>query len=196
MAIRDINLLPGEMLYQRRLVRHVCFWTGCFALSVTLVFGIYLYQRRSITAKKHTLMKLEAEHQQLVAKIEEIKQIQEELEKLAEKQAILSDITRNQPNSEVLLKLAEIMNEHTWLTQLVIERDTDSEDRDNDRLKLKLRGFCHSNEDMGDFLIQLSTEPLFKGAVLNYAKEATETRVKNEKRMAVSLIEFEIDCHV
>ena len=196
MALRDINLLPAEMLYQQHLVRHVYFWAGCLAMSLTLVCGIYLYQRHAVMAKKHTLMKLKADHQQLAAKIEEIKQVQEELQKLAKKQAVLNDITGNQPYSEVLLKLAEIMNEHTWLRQFSIERDTDAEERDDEGMKLKLTGFCHSNEDLGDFLIQLSSQPLFKGVVLNYAKETTEKRVKGRTRMAASLIEFQIDCHV
>ena len=196
MALRDINLLPAEMLYQQHLVRHVYFWAGCLAMSLTLVCGIYLYQRHAVMAKKHTLMKLKADHQQLAAKIEEIKQVQEELQKLAKKQAVLNDITGNQPYSEVLLKLAEIMNEHTWLRQFSIERDTDTEERDDEGIKLKLTGFSHSNEDLGDFLIQLSSQRLFKGVVLNYAKETTEKRVKGTTRMAASLIEFQIDCHV
>ena len=195
MALRDINLIPGDTLYQQQLVRHVYFWAGCLAMSLTVVFGIYLYQRHAIMAEKNTLTKLKAEHQQLAAKIEEIKQIQEELQKLAEKQAVLNDIAGNQAYSQVLLKLAEIMNEHTWLKQLAIERDKETEDREDERIKLKLTGFSHSNEDLGDFLIRLSSQPLFKGVVLNYAKEATQRHVK-DRTMAASLIEFQIDCHV
>jgi Tfp pilus assembly protein PilN len=195
MALRDINLIPSDMLYQKQLVRHVYFWAGCLAMSLTVVFGIFLYQRHAIMAEKNTLTKLKAEHQQLAAKIEEIKQIQEELQKLAEKQAVLNDIAGNQAYSQVLLKLAEIMNEHTWLKQLAIERDKETEDREDERIKLKLTGFSHSNEDLGDFLIRLSSQPLFKGVVLNYAKEATQRHVK-DRTMAASLIEFQIDCHV
>jgi len=195
MALRDINLIPGDMLYQKQVVRHVYFWAGCLAMSLTVVFGIFLYQRHAIMAEKNTLTKLKAEQQQLAAKIEEIKQIQEELQKLAEKQAVLNDIAGNQAYSQVLLKLAEIMNEHTWLKQLAIERDKETEDREDERIKLKLTGFSHSNEDLGDFLIRLSSQPLFKGVVLNYAKEATQRHVK-DRTMAASLIEFQIDCHV
>ena len=195
MAIRDVNLLPGAMLHHHQLVRHICLWSGFLAMSLTLVFGIYLYQRHAITARKRTLMKLKAEHQELGAKIEEIKQIQEELQNLAEKQAVLDQIAGNQPYSELLMRIAEIMNEHTWLTQLVIERHTNTEDRDDDRMKLKVTGYSHSNEDLGDFLIQLSTEPLFQGVVLNYAKEVTERHSKDRMGPAMSLVEFQIDCH-
>jgi Tfp pilus assembly protein PilN len=178
------------------LQRHVYFWAGCLAMSLTLVVGVYLSQRHAIMAENKTLTSLKAEHQQLAAKIEEIKQIQEELQKLAEKRAVLNDIAGNQAYSQVLLKLAGIMNEHTWLKQLTIERDKETEDREDERIKLKLTGFSHSNEDLGDFLIQLSSQPLFKGVVLNYAKEATDRRAKGNMTMAASLIEFQIDCHV
>jgi Tfp pilus assembly protein PilN len=196
MALRDINLIPGDMLYQQQLQRHVYFWAGCVAMSLTLVVGIYLSQRHAIMAEKKTLTKLKTEHQQLAAKVEEIKQIQEELQKLEEKQAVLNDIAGNQAYSQVLLKLAEIMNEHTWLKQLSIERDKETENRDDEMIKLKLTGFSHSNEDLGDFLIQLSSQPLFKGVVLNYAKEATDRRAKGNMTLAASVIEFQIDCHV
>jgi Tfp pilus assembly protein PilN len=196
MALRDINLIPIDMLYQQHLVRHLYFWAGCLAMSLTLVVGVYLSQRHAIMAEEKTLTRLKGEHQQLAAKVEEIKQIQEELEKLEEKQAVLNDIARNHAYSQVLLKLAEIMNEHTWLRQLTIDRDKGTEDREGERIMLKLTGFSHSNEDLGDFLIHLSSQPLFKGVVLNYAKEATERRTKGSMTMAVSLIEFQIDCYV
>ena len=196
MALRDINLIPADMLYQQQLQRHVYFWAGCLAMSLTLVVGIYLSQRHAIMAEKNTLTRLKAEQQQLAAKVEEIKQIQEELQKLEEKQAVLNDIAGNQAYSQVLLKLAGIMNEHTWLKQLSIERNKETEDREDEMIKLKLTGFSHSNEDLGDFLIQLSSQPLFKGVVLNYAKEAANRRAKGNMTMAVSAIEFQIDCHV
>lgn len=196
MALRDINLIPGDMLYQQQLRRHVSFWAGCLAISLTLVVGIYLYQRHAIMAEKEILTRLKADQQQLAAKIEEMNQIKEELQKIAEKRVVLNKITGNQAYSQVLLKLAEIMNEYTWLKQLTLEDDKDYEDPEDDRIRLKLTGFSYSNEDLGDFLIQLSSQPLFKGVVLNYAKETTERHVKDRMTTAVSLIEFQIDCHV
>jgi Tfp pilus assembly protein PilN len=196
MALRDINLIPSDMLYHQQLGRHLYFWAGCLAMSLTLVVGIYLYHWHAIMAEKETLTTLKADHEQLGAKIEEINQIKEELQQLSQKRAVLNKITGNQAYSQVLLKLAEIMNEHTWLKQLAIERDNGNEDEEDDRIRLKLTGFSYSNEDLGDFLIQLSSQPLFKGVVLNYAKETTERHVKDRMTMAVSLIEFQIDCRV
>ncbi len=196
MAIREINLLPEDMLYSQRIVRHICFWAACLAVSLTFVMGIYLYEKRLISKENFTLMRLKADQKHLGEKIEEIRKIQIELESLAEKKDILKVITANQPYSEILQKLSEIMNEHTWLTQLVIDRDPNTKDRDDNKIKLKLRGVCHSNEDLGDFLIQLSTDPLFKGVALNFAKESKQRHVQGETRIAVNLIEFQIDAHV
>lgn len=192
MAIREIDLIPPEIVYRQHLVRHVCFWSGCLAIALALVFGIYGYQGHAITAKKRELMKLKEQHRQLGAKIEEIRQIQQQLGKLTEQQAALGHMTQNRPYSQVLQRLAEIMNEHTWLTQLAVEADKEVAGRAN----VKLAGFSHSNKDLGDFLNQLAGEPMFQAVVLNFAKETKERRSKEKTVVPLILVQFQIDCHV
>jgi Tfp pilus assembly protein PilN len=193
-ALREINLIPAETLHQQHMQRHIWFWSGCFVIVLGFVLGIYLYQAHTILAKKRALMKLKDQHGQLSSKIEEIIQIQEELGKLSEQQAILDSITRNKPYSQVLLRLSEIMNEHTWLTQLTVESGTATETGVS--ASLKLTGFSRSNRDLGDFLNRLSNEPTFKAIVLHHAKEARETRSKQRKVSRSTLIQFQVGCHV
>ncbi len=192
MALREINLIPAEILHRQHLRRHMCFWAGCFLVSLTLIFGVHLYQARAVQVRKQTVTKLKKQHMQLGAKIEEIGQIQKELSRLTEKQAVLNKITRNQPYSQVLWKLAEIINSGTWLTQLAIERVTDTNDEHN----LKLTGFSHSNKDLGDFLNRLSNEPMFMDVVLQYALEVKDAGSRKGTASALTLIQFQIDCHV
>lgn len=192
MALREINLITSEILYRQHLLRHICFWAGCLVISLSLILGIYLYQTHAVLDKKRTLTKLQRQYRQLGAKIEEIKQIQQELSRLNEQQAVLNRTTRNQPYSQLFLRLAQIMNERTWLTQLAIEGGTDAGGTAN----LKLTGFSHSNKELGAFVNRLSNEPAFKAVVLRYAKEAREVHSRERTRSPLSLIQFQIECHV
>ena len=190
MALREINLIPNEILAQRHLLRHLFVWAGCLIISLSLIFGSYLYKTHVVLAKKRSLTSLKDTHSQLGARIEEIKRIKEEIERLAQKQSVLETVTRTQAYSQVLLKLADIMNENTWLTQLDIDGSKDA----NHDASLKLTGFSLYNEELGNFLSQLSAEPLFKAVLLKYAKE---TNILNQNPgESVKLIQFQIECNI
>ena len=118
MALREINLIPAEILYRMHLIRHVCFWAGCLATSLALIFSIYLFQRQTVLAKNRALTKMKETHKQLDSKIEEIKRVQNELDSLIQKQSTLYEKTRSQPYSPVLLRLADIINEIPGLQSL------------------------------------------------------------------------------
>jgi len=190
MALREINLIPNEILAQRHLLRHLFVWAGCLIISLSLIFGSYLYKTHVVLAKKRSLTSLKDTHSQLGARIEEIKRIKEEIERLAQQQSVLETVTRTQAYSQVLLKLADIMNENTWLTQLDIDGSKDA----NHDASLKLTGFSLYNEELGNFLSQLSAEPLFKAVLLKYAKE---TNILNQNPgESVKLIQFQIECNI
>lgn len=172
MALREINLIPAKILYRKHLLRHVCFWAGCLATSLALIFSIYLFQRQTVLAKNRALTKLKEAHNQLGSKKEEIKRVQNELDSLIQKQSTLYEKTRSQPYTPVLLRLADIINENTWLTKLAIDSTKDT----GSSASMQLTGFSRSNQDLGNFLNQLSSEPMFKDVVLKFARELKEDR--------------------
>lgn len=127
----------------------------------------------------------------LGTRIEKINQIQEELEKLDQQQSLLKTITKNQPYSIVLLKLATLMNEYTWLTQFAISSGKDKENNVN----VKLTGFSFSNNKLGDFLDRLSYEPMFTSISLKYARETKIALPDQNETKRVKVIQFEIKCN-
>ena len=195
MAIRDINLVPGDMLHRQHLIRHGAFWVGCLVLFVSLIAAVHMYQKRTIVAEKATLLQLEKEHRQLSIKVEEIKNLEQEVNRLTERQALLTKVAGNHSPTVLLKKLAQIMNGHTWLTELKVEGKKEEKERIS-VVDVRLKGYSYSNEDLGQFVIQLSGERLFKGVVLDYAKEATKRPSTKDQVLPDSLIEFEIDCQV
>jgi Tfp pilus assembly protein PilN len=192
MALREINLIPEEILARRSLLRHLCFWTGCLVVSLTLIWSFHFYQSSVLQAKQRKVAKLKAMHKQLGAKIDEIKRIQGELDMLKRQQAGLESATMREPYSRVFAKLADIINDRTWLTQLTIDNATDEEAG----ASLRLAGFSFSNDELGNFLNRLSGEAIFKRVVLQHAREYEMSQSNRNARKPMRLIQFHIESNI
>ena len=196
MALREINFIPIEILARRTLLRHLSFWTGCLAISMVLIWGFHFYHEHTLQAKRRTVTTLKEMHANLGAKIEEIKQIREELEGLNQKQAGLETITRNESYSQIFAKLAEIMNGDTWLSQLAIDSGVQAQAEGEVETNLRLTGFSLSAEELGNFLTQLSNEAMFKNVVLRRATESEISGLYQDMLRPIRLIQFQIVCSV
>jgi Tfp pilus assembly protein PilN len=191
MALREINLVPAELVHRKYLTRHLLLWAGCLALCLSLVLGFYLYQVYVVLPKKRPVTTMEDMHKQLGATLDEIKETQQQIERLSFQESFLAKLSRVQPFSILLLRLSEIMNAQTWLTKLSIDASTEDEDVPP---SISLFGFSISNEDLGNFLTQLSEEPLFQDVGLKYAKETQITRSPQDRKALIKVIQFQIDC--
>lgn len=192
MALREINFIPIEIVARRTLLRHLLFWTGCLLISLSLIWGFYFYHQHTLQAKKRSVTALKQMHANLGAKIEEIKKIREEVERLRQKQAGLESITRNESYSRIFAELADIMNKDTWLSQLVIDSGLGEEAETS----LRLVGFSFSAEELGNFLNQLSNETSFKNVVLQRAIESETSGLYKDMGQPIRLIQFQIVCSV
>lgn len=192
MALREINLIPADILSSRYLLRHLFFWAGCLTLSLSLICGLFLYQTHFVINKKRSMKDLKNIATRMGIRSEEINRIQVELEKQDQQQGVLKTIKRTQPYSKVLFKLADIMNEDTWLTRLAIDSAINKDKDDNE--SLELAGFSFSNEKLGNFLSRLSGEALFKDVLLKYAKETRKAQPDLDREANASLIQFQIEC--
>ncbi len=193
MALREINLADPDLLYKRYLMRHLALWGGLLILVLGSIFGFYYYQTRVAMSKADTITNLEELQKHLGSRIFEIKQVQDELNKLDKQQAAIGVITQNQPYSEILLRLAKIINPHTWLTQLVLKTDAKS---DALKVGLVMTGFSFSNDKLGSFITQLNHDPIFRAVRLKFAREGEVTRKSEEKDESLKVVQFQIDCNV
>ncbi len=193
MALRDINLIPAQVLHKKYLFRHLFLWAGCLFICIFLIFGFYIYQIHVVLPIKRPATTLEDMHKQLGATIEEIKETQQEIQKLSLQESFLNNLKRIQPFSRLLLKLSEIMNAQTWLTQLTIDAGTEDEEVVS---SIKLYGYSLSNNDLGNFLTLLSGEPLFNNVILKYAKETKIAKLLPDRNTPARVIQFQIDCNI
>ena len=192
MALRETNLIPPDILAHREFLRHLFFWTACLIISLSLIWTFYFCQIFVLQAKKRTLAELKQKHQHLGSKINEIRRIQQELDRMRQEQAGLENITLGAPYSQIFAKLADIMNEATWLSQLTI----DSGHEEEPSIRLRLRGFSYSADELGNFLKQLTNEPMFKDVVLQQARENVNSQFSKGSGKTVRLMQFNIECNI
>jgi len=193
MALREINLIDPDLLYKRCLMRHLALWGGFLILVLGSIFGFYYSQTRITMSRAGTVTNMEELQEHLEARILEIQQVQDELDKLYKQQAAIGVITKNQPYSEILLRLAKTINPHTWLTQLVIKTDPKGDALSVD---LALTGFSFSNDELGSFITKLNREPIFKTVRLRHAREGEVRRKLEEKDESFKVVQFQIDCNI
>ena len=192
MALREINLVPSNILARRQLLRHFSFWAGCLVILLAPIFGFYVYQAGATTAQNRTIANPDDINKHLVQQIDAIKRIQEELELLNKQQADLQAVVGHSNYSKILFKLADTVNGSTWLKSLQI----DSGSNPKDPIMLQISGYAATNEALGNFLNRLGGDPMFDNVVLKYA---TETLMKksdvNDEKPAKG-VEFEITCRI
>jgi Tfp pilus assembly protein PilN len=192
MALRDVNLIPPHIQTRMILNRHLAFWIGSLAISLSLILSFYLYQTHIVLTKKSAFGNLKDTHTNLGLKLKEIKRIQEEVEKLDQQQAVLDTIITGPMSWRIIQKLSEIINDYTWLKELTTDTGSDKDTRAD----LKLSGFSSSNEELGNFLIKLSGDPMFKGVLLKFARETILDRARKDDGDPIKVIEFEIECEL
>ena len=186
MTIREINLVDPGTLVRGHMLQHIMFWGGVLILVLAMIGGFYLFQSRAVLAKKSNRGALKQMHTALELKIEEINRLKAQMQNLRHQQNALGVVIPKQPFYRILEKLADIMNEYTWITKLDMNV---SPGRDSGSM-LKLTGLSRSNEDLGDFMNRLANEPMFNGVVLQLAKEGANTGE------AMQQIQFKIECGI
>jgi Tfp pilus assembly protein PilN len=174
MAIREINLIDPGTLVRRHMRQHLMFWGGGLIVALAMIGGFYLFQSHAVFAQKSNNGAMQQINADLGLKIEKINQLQAEVVNLRNQQNALGVAIPKQPFYRILAKLADIMNEYTWITQLALDIGPGR----NSGSMLKLTGLSRSNEDLGDFMNRLANEPIFNGVVLQLAKEGAEEQIQ------------------
>ena len=186
MAVRDINLIPGEILERRSLIRHLLLWLSSLVVVAALIMATHGYQNRMVSGE--TENRQGAGKDLAAAFTSTLGNIQKEQKALdlarREQVHLFTLIEQRLSYSSVLAKLADVMNDQTWLQQLAFNT---AQDR---TLHLGLIGFSHSHETLGTFIQRLSGEPMFRLVVLKSAQESAD------KLSGFAPVQFQIECDI
>ena len=192
MALREINLVPSNILARRQLLRHFSFWAGCLVILLAPIFGFYVYRAGATTAQNRTIANPDDINKHMSQQVGTVKRIQKELELLNKQQADLQAIVGHSDYSRILSKLADTVNGYTWLKSLKI----DSGSNPKDPTMLQISGRATTNEALGNFLNRLGSNPLFENVVLKYATETLMEKSDVNDENPEKRVEFEIVCRI
>ena len=192
MALREINLVPADLLTRRHLSRHLSFWAMTLGFVLALIFGFHLYQIQFVFASQRIPGKIEGIKSAITSRSEQIKALQAEMERLKQKRDAIRQIAGNLRYTLILAILADRLNASTWFTQLSLERDQIRPGSAN----LNIQGSSFGNEELGNFLNQLSEESVFQNVSLKYARESVLARSELESGAPMEVTHFQIECHV
>lgn len=192
MAIREVNLIETGILLRRRMRRHLTFWAGSLVAVLALIGGVFLFQAHAVGVKRNSRGPLKQLQTNLEFKINEINNLQTELKALHRRQDMLGAIIQKQPFYRVLDKLAESINQQTWITQLALKTGK----KDNPGTHLNLMGFSASNDDLGNFISRLSDDSMFTAVELKFARENETLPATRNTTAAANKIQFQINCEI
>lgn len=186
MALRDINLVPAEVLERRYLIRHVVLWLSSLVAVVVLLTGVHGYQARLVY--RETLNRQEGEKDLTATLAKLVGAIGKEQNALnltlRERVQLGALIEHRLSHAAVLAKLAEIMNDQTWLQQFAFDTARDG------KFHLVMMGFSSSPATLGTFIQRLSGEPMFRLVVLKSAQEV------EDKSSGSAPVQFQIECDI
>jgi Tfp pilus assembly protein PilN len=186
MALRDINLIPTEILDRRYLVRHLLLWLSSLVVVAALIMAAHGYQNRMVSGETQNRQgAIKDQAAALTRTVGDIRKEQMALNLARREQVqLVALIEQRRSYSSVLAKLADVMNDQTWLQQLAFNT---AQDR---TLHLGLMGFSHSHETLGTFIQRLSGEPMFRLVVLKSAQESAD------KLSGSAPVQFQIECDI
>lgn len=192
MTLRDINLVPDDILRRDQMKGQSLRWGLVLVGCLMIIFSIYGYQSRVVLARLRPSTTLADMHAQLGATLDEISSSQHEIEQLSMQQSILKELSVHQSFPNLLELLAHALNPQTWLTEMEIEAGGPEATQPGMRLK----GHAVSNELLADFLTRLSKAPQIESVVLKLAKEAQVPGLIADSDQLVKVVGFDITCRL
>ena len=188
MTLREINLIPEEILFRYKLKRRLYLWGLIFPAMILFVLGFHVYKMDAVLSQELPPSSLEGINISLISIIDQIGTVQEEIKKLDQHEDILKSISGRQAYSEIILRLINLVNRSTWLTRLEIADDT------GNGHTINIDGYSIHSDNLGDFVERLSNEKIFSSVLLRYARNASQPD-ENRKFLATpGLIQFQIEC--
>jgi len=186
MALRDINLIPGEILERRSLIRHLFLWLASLVVVIALILAARGYANRLVSGDAQSRQgDIKALAAALTTRIGDIAKEQKALNLAHREQVQLAALMGQRRSfAPVLAQLADVMNDQTWLQQLAFHTTPDR------TVHLRLMGFSSSHETLGTFIQGLTGAPMFRQVVLKSSQEA------KAQSSGPALVEFHIECDV
>jgi Tfp pilus assembly protein PilN len=184
MTLREINLIPDDILFRKDLNQHLLRWGIVLFISLFFIFGFYLYQMDRVSDLKVSSYLLADIEARLISKADEIRALQEKLRTLDQQENHLMTLSGQQSISGIISEIIVHMNEYTWLTRLEIAGEEDNGHN------IKMNGYAVYSDSLGGFVEKLSHDHLFHSVYLKYARKAEDIRLGENP----GPVQFQLEC--
>lgn len=185
MTLREINLIPDDILFRKDLNRRLLIWGIVLFISLFFILGFYLYQQNMVSGLKIPSSLMADAEARLVSKVDEIRELQKKLSSLDQQENHLRTLSGQQSFSGIISGIIIHMNDNTWLTRLEIDSASD-----NNGYDIKMNGYSLYRDSLGDFVEKLAHDNLFHFVYLKYARKAEEIKLGDNS----GPVQFQVEC--
>jgi len=200
MALRPINMIPGNILARTALYRHLWFWGKGLVFILLLFVMFYLVQTSKFTLQQKAQYSDASIKVNVANKIDKTQKDADNINALIQdlklKSGLLATLTSQQQYYDILAVFAQSFNDATWIDNLDIqkgEKKDKDKNKEMDRSNLMVDGFSLTHNTLGTFLESLSTNHRIQDVVLVYAKKLEEVSV--DKDLSI-VIKFKLTCSI
>ena len=200
MALRPINMIPGNILARTALYRHLWFWGKGLVFILLLFVMFYLVQTSKFTLQQKAQYSDASIKVKVANKIDKTQKDADNINALIQdlklKSGLLATLTNQQQYYDILAVFAQTFNDATWIDNLFIQKGVNKdkgEDKDKDSSNLMVDGFSLTHNTLGTFLESLSANNRIQDVVLVYAKKLEE--VSFDKDLSI-VIKFKLTCSI
>lgn len=162
-AIRDINMLPLDVLEKSIQYRLFKFWGQWLVLVVFIVLVGCVGSYRWIQQQKKNLPLAFDTKKAVSLELDRINDFRNQIAALQEKHQTLTRIIRKQVFYDTIAVFAACLNRETWIDRLSITRD----DHESEQFLLTCNGFSLNHQTLGLFLERIAKVPRIKQLELN-----------------------------
>jgi len=208
MALRPINMIPGNILARTALYRHLWFWGKGLIFILLLFVMFYLFQTSKFTLQQKAQYSDASIKVKVANKIDKTQKDADNINALIQdlklKSGLLATLINQQQYYDILAVFAQSFNDATWIDNLSIQRGKEKgkdKEKDKDKNKemdssnLMVDGFSLTHNTLGTFLESLSANHRIQDVVLVYAKKLEQMSL--DKNVDTSnVIKFKLTCSI
>jgi len=185
MALRDVNLVPDDLLQQRIVLRHGLGWAISAAVIVVLLLGIYTVTMRTISAQRRSPISEQEVRKRIALTITEIEAKKEEIERLA----FVRNVAGTFRMADILDRLTERLDPKVWLANLSIRSAPENS------YEVMMQGRAFSNTRLGASIRALTDDPLVNNVALRSSNEI-QNPIRGEHGMPPRIVKFSIQARI
>ena len=187
MALKDINLIPEDILARKKLLRSLRLWSAVLCGLLLIVSGWCGLKIQSALRIKPDQDLVLQTRQELRSTVSRIRDRQKKYDRLLHKRDGLLTPFSGSTVSLPLRTMATSLNSRTWLQQVEI---LPAENPASGGRNMQIRGASLSHADITGFLQALQSQALFQDVTLTYAR--LQESGSGKRQWSGPVIEFQI----